>query len=183
MTLKLGGKDIDPFPLQWRWSLDPQCRRNKLKEHRRCFYSVHLKAVLNYSWVWTNCCNDYFDLSFWWPSWDTSISSYLTVCVWLWARLQSNPMNPLSEFRSLFANSKKETSTKRKKYKKEESFKLSSPRAESARAVTGRRCPHSGRGEDFFSRQPDFFTERAVTPERKVEKWFPRWKINRHAEG
>ena len=33
-------------------------------------------------------------------------------------------MNPLSEFRSLFANSKKETSTKRKKYKREESFKL-----------------------------------------------------------
>ena len=33
---------------------------------------------------------------------------------------------------------------------------LSSPRAESARAVTGRRCPHSGRGEDFLSRQPDF---------------------------
>ena len=29
---------------------------------------------------------------------------------------------------------------------------LSSPRAESARAVTGRRCPHSGRGEDFLSR-------------------------------
>ena len=29
--------------------------------------------------------------------------------------------------------------------------------AESARAVTGRRCPHSGRGEDFLSRQPDFF--------------------------
>ena len=33
---------------------------------------------------------------------------------------------------------------------------LSSPRAESARAVTGRRCPYSGRGEDFLSRQPDF---------------------------
>ena len=33
-------------------------------------------------------------------------------------------MNPLSEFRSLFANSKKERSTKRKKYKKVESFKL-----------------------------------------------------------
>ena len=33
------------------------------------------------------------------------------------------------------------------------------PRAESARAVTGRRCPHSGRGDDFLSRQPDFFTE------------------------
>ena len=60
---------------------------------------------------------------------------------------------------------------------------LSSPRAESARAVTGRRCPLSGRGEDFLSRQPDFFTETAVTPERKVEKSFPRWEINRHAEG
>ena len=30
-----------------------------------------------------------------------------------------------------------------------------------------------------MSRQPDFFTETAVTPERKVEKWFPRWEINR----
>ena len=60
---------------------------------------------------------------------------------------------------------------------------LSSPRAESARAVTGRRCPQSGRGEDFLSRQPDFFTETAVTPERKVEKLFPRWEINRHVEG
>ena len=29
-------------------------------------------------------------------------------------------------------------------------------RAESARAVTGRRCPHSGKGEDFLSRQPNF---------------------------
>ena len=58
-----------------------------------------------------------------------------------------------------------------------------SPRAESARAVTGRRCPHSGRGEDFLSRQPDFFRETAVTPERKVEKSFPRWEINRHVEG
>ena len=56
-------------------------------------------------------------------------------------------------------------------------------RAESARAFTGRRNFHSGRGEDFLSRQPIFFTETAVTPERKVEKWFPRWEINRHAEG
>ena len=62
-------------------------------------------------------------------------------------------------------------------------YHLSSLRAESARAVTGRRCPHSGRGEDFLSRQPDFFTETAVTPERKVEKSFPRWEINRHVEG
>ena len=51
------------------------------------------------------------------------------------------------------------------------SFTLSSPRAESARAVTGRRCPHSGRGET------------AVTLDRKVEKLFPRWEINRHVEG
>ena len=60
---------------------------------------------------------------------------------------------------------------------------LSSPRAESARAVTGRRCPHSGEGEDFLSRQPDFLTETAVTLDRKVEKLFPRWEINRHVEG
>ena len=55
--------------------------------------------------------------------------------------------------------------------------------AESARAVTGRRCPHSGKGEDFLTGQPDFFTETAVTPERKVENSFPRSEINRHAEG
>ena len=66
------------------------------------------------------------------------------------------------------------------KFKQESLF---SPRAESARAVTGRRCPNSGRGEDFLTGQPDFFTETAVTPERKVEKWFPRWEINRHDEG
>ena len=63
---------------------------------------------------------------------------------------------------------------------------LSSPRAkraESARAVTGRQCPHSGEGEDFLTGRPDFFTETAVTPEWKVQKSFPRWAINRHAEG
>ena len=43
--------------------------------------------------------------------------------------------------------------------------------------------PYSGRGEDFLTGQPNFFTETAVTPERKVEKWFPKWEINRHAEG
>ena len=43
--------------------------------------------------------------------------------------------------------------------------------------------PTGGRGKDFLSRQPDFFTETAVTPERKVEKSFPRWEINRHVEG
>ena len=60
---------------------------------------------------------------------------------------------------------------------------LSSPHAESARAVTGRRCPHSGEGEDFLTGQLNFFTETAVTPEQKVEKSFPRWEFNRHAEG
>ena len=44
-------------------------------------------------------------------------------------------------------------------------------------------APTVGGGEDFLSRQPNFFTETAVTPERKVEKSFPRWEINRHAEG
>ena len=43
-----------------------------------------------------------------------------------------------------------------------------------ARAVTGRRCSHSERGEDFLTGKLNFFTETAVTPERKVEKWFPR---------
>ena len=50
---------------------------------------------------------------------------------------------------------------------------LSSPkglRAESARAVTGRRCPHSGEGEDFLMGELIFFMKTAVTPERKVEK-------------
>ena len=42
-------------------------------------------------------------------------------------------------------------------------------RAESARAVTGRRCPHSGKGEDILTGQPDFFTKTAKSPERKVE--------------
>ena len=43
--------------------------------------------------------------------------------------------------------------------------------------------PTGRRGEDFLSRQPNFFTETAVTSERKVEKSFPRWEINRHVEG
>ena len=56
--------------------------------------------------------------------------------------------------------------------------KLSSPRAESARAFTGRQNSHSGRGEDFLTGQPNFFTETAVTPEQKVEKLIPRWEMN-----
>ena len=43
--------------------------------------------------------------------------------------------------------------------------------------------PTGGRGEDFLMGQLDFFTETAVTSERKVEKSFPRWEINRHDKG
>ena len=60
---------------------------------------------------------------------------------------------------------------------------LSGPRAESAGAVTGRRCPHSGEGEDFLMGQLNFFTKTAEFSERKVKKSIPRWEINRHAEG
>ena len=45
---------------------------------------------------------------------------------------------------------------------------LSSPRAESARAVTGRRCPHSGVGEDFLGHRSGRLTKTGVTRERKV---------------
>ena len=43
--------------------------------------------------------------------------------------------------------------------------------------------PTVGGGKTFWAVSQIFFTETAVTPERKVEKWFPRWEINRHAEG
>ena len=63
-------------------------------------------------------------------------------------------------------------------------MELSSPRAENTRAVTGRRCPHSGEEEDFLTGQPDFFfTKTAVTPEQKVEKSIPRWEMNGLSEG
>ena len=48
-------------------------------------------------------------------------------------------------------------------------FCLSSPHAESARAVTGSLPPlHRREGEDFFRRQPDFFTKTAESRERKI---------------
>ena len=57
-------------------------------------------------------------------------------------------------------------------------------RAESARAVTGRRCPHSGEGEDFLKCRPGFFfTKTAVTREQKVEKLLPTWEMNHLSEG
>ena len=39
-----------------------------------------------------------------------------------------------------------------------------------------------GEGEDFLTGQPDFFTKTAVTPERKVEKSFPRSEIKPRAK-
>ena len=66
---------------------------------------------------------------------------------------------------------------------RERHYPASGLRAESARAVTGRRCPHNGKGEDFLTGKLDFFRETAVTPEQKVKKLFPRWEINRHVEG
>ena len=43
---------------------------------------------------------------------------------------------------------------------------------ESARAVTGRRCPRSGEGEDFLTGQPEFFYENCCnsgTESRKID--------------
>ena len=71
-------------------------------------------------------------------------------------------------------------------------FWLSSPRAkragpkglraESARAVTGRRYLHSGEGKDFLTSYRIFFTKTAETPEQKFEKSFPRWEMNGHSK-
>ena len=41
-------------------------------------------------------------------------------------------------------------------------IEFSSPRAESARAVTGRWCPHSGEGEDFLMGQLNFFLRKLL---------------------
>ena len=51
--------------------------------------------------------------------------------------------------------------------------KLSSPkglRTESARAFTGRRNSHSGRGEDFLTGQPDFFYRNSCNSGTKSRK-------------
>ena len=59
---------------------------------------------------------------------------------------------------------------------------VSSPkglRTKSARAVTGRRCPQSGLGEDFLVRVPFFFTYTTVTQKRKAEKSILRCEMNR----
>ena len=56
-------------------------------------------------------------------------------------------------------------------------------RADSARAVTGRRCPHSGEGEDFLPRQMGPLTKKVVTQKRNVKKSIRRWQNDRNAEG
>ena len=75
-------------------------------------------------------------------------------------------------------------------------FSLTADYPARARSARARRAPAlralgllladgapSGKGEDFLTGQLNFFTETALTPERKVEKSFPRWEINRHAKG
>ena len=46
--------------------------------------------------------------------------------------------------------------------------------AESARAVAGRLCPHSGEGEDFLMGQLNFLKKTAVTPETESRKIDPK---------
>ena len=60
---------------------------------------------------------------------------------------------------------------------------LSRLRAESARAVTGRRCPHSGEVEDFLPHQMGPLTKTVVTQKRNVKKSIRRCQNDRNAEG
>ena len=60
---------------------------------------------------------------------------------------------------------------------------LSSPRAESARAVTGRRRPHSGVGKTFWRVDQVFFRKTTVTQKQKVEKLIPRCEMNCLSKG
>ena len=53
-------------------------------------------------------------------------------------------------------------------------LKLSSPGAESARAVTGRRCSHSGVGEDFLARRPGSPHENGRNSETKSRTIDPK---------
>ena len=61
--------------------------------------------------------------------------------------------------------------------------RVRSVRARRACALAQGLLLYSRNGEDFLMGQLNFFTETAVTPERKVKKSFPRWEINRHVEG
>ena len=44
-------------------------------------------------------------------------------------------------------------------------------------------APTVRRGKTFWRVNRFFFTKTAVTPERKVEKWLPRWNMNGLSEG
>ena len=48
------------------------------------------------------------------------------------------------------------------------------PEEPRARAVTGRRCPHSRVGEDFFARWLGFFYENGSNSEKKSQKIDPK---------
>ena len=47
-------------------------------------------------------------------------------------------------------------------------------RAESARAVTGRQCPHSGKGEDFLTGQLNFFYGNCCNSGTESRKIIPK---------
>ena len=100
---------------------------------------------------------------------------YIQRCVHLWT-------GPLTQFRlgkrrivgfgkkKWIINISLETNDQKSFFFRTTFLFLSSLRAESARAVTGRQCPHSGEGKDFLTHQPGFFfTKRAVAREQKVE--------------
>ena len=62
--------------------------------------------------------------------------------------------------------------------------KSSSPRAESASAVTGRLCPHSGEGKDFLTHQPGFFFyKNGCSSGTESRKWLLRWEMNDLSKG
>ena len=56
-------------------------------------------------------------------------------------------------------------------------------RTESARAVTGRRCPQSGEGEDFLTGQPDFFYENCCNSGTESQKMVSKVGNERPLQG
>merc|ERR1711974_166832 len=60
---------------------------------------------------------------------------------------------------------------------------MGGPRAESARAVTGRRCPHSGTGQDFLARSGSSRTKTGVTRQRSERFGRAQRRNGANAEG
>ena len=56
-------------------------------------------------------------------------------------------------------------------------------RAESARAVTGRRCPHSGEGEDFLTHRVFSFYENGCNSGTESRKMAPKVEYERSLRG